>query len=58
MKGEFIADDGSGVNYEALKKSQLFEQYKLQAKILKHVDLSTLSEVERTAFFISILQII
>ena len=57
MKGEVIAEDGSGVKYSELKSSSLFQQYKSQAAGLQLVDLSTLSEKEKEkkAFFISIL---
>ena len=55
MKGEVIAEDGSGVKYSELKSSSLFQQYKAQAAELQHLDLSTLSEKEKMAFFISIL---
>ena len=55
MKGEVIAEDGSGVKYSELKSSSLFQQYKAQAAELQHLDLSTLSEKEKMTFFISIL---
>ena len=55
MKGEVIAEDGSGVKYSELKSSSLFQQYKSQAAGLQYLDLTTLSEKEKTAFFISIL---
>ena len=55
MKGEVIAEDGSGVKYSELKSSSLFQQYKAQAAELQRLDLSTLSEKEKMAFFISIL---
>ncbi len=55
MKGEVIAEDGSGVKYAELKRSPLYEQYKTQAAALKLIDLGGLSEKEKMAFFISIL---
>ena len=55
MKGEIITEDGSGVKYEELPKSPLFSQYKQQAYQLRHANLTTLSEDEKMAFFISIL---
>ena len=55
MKGDVIAEDGSGVKYSELRSSSLFQQYKAEAAALKQLDLSTLSEKEKMAFFISIL---
>ncbi|ESO94705.1 hypothetical protein LOTGIDRAFT_175345 [Lottia gigantea] len=55
LKGEFMADDGKGVDYSKFKTSQLFPEYKKQACQLQNIDLNTLSEVEKKVFFISIL---
>ena len=55
MKGEVISEDGTGVKYDELKHSKLFTQYKEAAAQLNSVDLSKLSEEEKSAFFISIL---
>ena len=50
-----MAADGDGVNYEELKKSDVFKQYQKQANALATADLDSLSEEEKMAFFISIL---
>ncbi len=55
MKGSVIAEDGSGVNYAALKSSSLYAEYKKHAMELQKLDLSALNEKEKMAFFISIL---
>lgn len=55
MKGEYMTEDGKGVNYAMLTHSELFEQYQSLARELEHCDLSKLDENERKAFFISIL---
>lgn len=54
MKGEFIKDDGSGVDYRRLKSSHLFQEYELKARDLHQVDVGSLEEDERKAFFINI----
>ncbi|CAH1787699.1 unnamed protein product [Owenia fusiformis] len=54
MKGEFMSEDGSGVNYDALRESAVFADYKKQADELSAIDLSTLDEDEKKAFFINI----
>ena len=56
MKGDVMTDDG--VNYVKLKDSKLLVQYKEQAASLRELDLTTLTEEEKIAFFISILFII
>ena len=55
MKGDVIAEDGSGVCYDKLKHSAVFEQYKKDACALRDVDLSCLNHNQTMAFFISIL---
>ena len=55
MKGEYMTEDGKGVNYEMLTHSKLFEHYQCLASDLKYCDPSQLDEDERKAFFISIL---
>ena len=55
MKGEYMAEDGKGVNYEMLTHSELFERYQSLARELEYCDPSQLDEDERKAFFISIL---
>ena len=55
MKGEFMTDDGKGVDYAKLTQSELFGVYQSLAGELVNCDLSQMSEEERKAFFISIL---
>ena len=55
MKGEYMTEDGKGVNYEMLTQSELFGRYQSLARELVHCDPSQLDEDERKAFFISIL---
>ena len=55
MKGEYMTEDGKGVNYEVLTHSELFKQYQSLARELEYCDPSQLDEGERKVFFISIL---
>lgn len=55
MKAEYMSDDGNAVDYELLKQSQLYKDYKLSTMKLHSVNLAKLSENEKQAFFISIL---
>ena len=57
MKGEYMTEDGKGVNYAMLTHSELFERYQSLARELEHCNPSKLDEDERKAFFISILTI-
>ena len=56
LKGNFISDDGSFVNYKHMVVSQDFEEYKKLAAELKALDWSYLKdhEDERKAFFINL----
>ena len=56
LKGNFISDDGSFVNYKDMVVSQDFEEYKKLAAELKALDWSYLKdhEDERKAFFINL----
>lgn len=56
MKGDFMDSSGRGVDYEKLIKSQQFKEYEELASQLSQADISILSENEKKAFFISILQ--
>ena len=49
------SEDGKAVDYVQLKKSPLFSQYEQQARDISNIDLTTLNEEEKCAFFISIL---
>ena len=55
MKGEFMDEVGQTVNYEALRKSPLFADYKKQTSDLLGVKLDALNRAEKMAFCISIL---
>ena len=50
-----MSPDGRSVNYAALKTSSLFKEYKQLVQDLCAVDLTSLAEQTKTAFFISIL---
>ena len=56
MKGEYMGADGRSVNYEALRKSQLFTDYKARTLDLHSINLQNLAHEEKMAFFISILE--
>ena len=58
MKGEFLSEDGRGVNYSELSKSDSFKNYVVTAGELRSVDLTECTEQQRKAFFISILPLI
>ena len=57
MKGEYMTEDGKGVNYEMLTHSELFERYQSLTRELEYCDPSQLNDEERKAFFISILHL-
>ncbi|KAK3244701.1 hypothetical protein CYMTET_45697 [Cymbomonas tetramitiformis] len=55
LQGKFLAEDGSGVDYQGLLKSSEFQEYKQMTGELREVDLTTLSEIpERRCFFINL----
>ena len=56
LKADFISEDGSTVNYQAMGNSEAFEEYKKLAGNLKFLDLEALKnqEQERKAFFINL----
>ena len=60
LKGEFMAEDGSGVNYALMSKSEAFETYKILALDLQNINLEALkaNEAERKAFFINLYNIL
>ena len=55
MRGEFMDSEGRGVDYERLHKSALFLEYVGLCGELTECDVASMEEVERKAFFISIL---
>ena len=55
MKGDFMSADGNHVDYESLRKSQLFQECISRSRELKGVDVKGLDNDQKKAFFISIL---
>lgn len=55
MKGSFMSDDGRGVDYSALRNSELFVKYSNFACDLREIAVWEMTEDEKKAFFISIL---
>ena len=54
IKSEFMQDDGKTVDYKKAKSSQIFSDFVKLAKSLKRINLSSMLEHERKAFFINI----
>ncbi|KAL4224551.1 hypothetical protein ACF0H5_015253 [Mactra antiquata] len=55
IKGEFILEDGKGVDYVKVKGSALFKEYREEmAPQLQYVNLDNITENEKKAFFINI----
>lgn len=54
VKGSFITEEGRAVDYTALKKSELFQEYVDRTQALQAVDLGSLERMEKIAFFLSI----
>jgi hypothetical protein len=55
IKSSFLTDDGRGVDYKRVKDSAEFKEYCKISSSLEQLDLLSLSEIEKKAFFISIL---
>jgi len=55
MKNEFISSDGKSVDYIGWKRSDLFTEYTDLIQELRSLDMTSLTEEGKTAFFISIL---
>lgn len=55
LKGNFMTDDGQGVDYSGLRESELFREYQDQCQQLSHVDVGKMADSQKKAFFISIL---
>ena len=55
LKGQFLADDGRGVDYPRLRISTEYQEYCKIADKLNYVELKGHSEEEIKSFFISIL---
>ena len=54
LKGEFMREDGSSVDYAGIRQSDLFKEYVGLAKELDNCSVLNLSVDERKAFFINI----
>lgn len=54
LKGEYMSDDGSRVDYAGMEKSAGFVEYKTIAQQLAFINLAEMEENERKAFFINI----
>jgi len=50
----FLSEDGGSVDYKGISKSKLFQQFKQLAIELQRVDLLSMSETQKIAFFINI----
>lgn len=57
LKGRFMTEDGQGVDYSHLRESELFKEYQDQCQQLSHVDVGRMTDSQKKAFFISILNI-
>ncbi|KAK2184519.1 hypothetical protein NP493_262g03022 [Ridgeia piscesae] len=54
MKNEFISSDGKSVDYIGWKRSDLFTEYTDLIQELRSLDMTSLTEEGKTAFFINI----
>lgn len=55
LKGEFMNEDGTAVDYRAMKGSTAFAEYCTKTTALRSIDLSALTDTnERKAFFLNI----
>lgn len=54
IKGQFMCDEGKTVDYSRIKTSGLFLQHVEECKKLVNVDLKSLADHGKMAFFISI----
>ncbi|KAI8780510.1 Glutaredoxin-1, partial [Biomphalaria glabrata] len=52
LKSKFISANGKIVDYEKLKQSREFQDYKKDAVDLQIVDVIKMSDIEKKAFFI------
>ncbi|XP_023325564.1 uncharacterized protein LOC111699192 [Eurytemora carolleeae] len=55
---DFLSPDGKYVDYKGMASSSLWEKFKLLVSQLQRVDVSTLSEDEKLAFFINIYNVL
>ena len=55
IKGDFMTEKGRAVDYSALRSSDMFARYTKECTMLHGVDLGSLGDEEKIAFFISII---
>uniref|UniRef100_A0A7S1H3S0 DUF547 domain-containing protein n=1 Tax=Hemiselmis andersenii TaxID=464988 RepID=A0A7S1H3S0_HEMAN len=53
LYGAHVTEDGGGVDYAGLAGSEEFEEYKVLARRLKLVDVGSMGEDEKVAFFVN-----
>ncbi|XP_065192148.1 uncharacterized protein LOC135823229 [Sycon ciliatum] len=54
LKGSFMQDDGRGVDYASIKRSDDFAEFREKCKELRGVDVSLLDEDNKKAFFLNV----
>lgn len=54
LKGEYMDEKGLSVDYEGIRKSTRFQDYRQMACALKYLDVKSLNTLEKKAFFINI----
>ena len=53
LKGKYLSDDGTTVDYVGLKADSLFTEFENLVKQFNFIDLRELNSAQRKAFFIS-----
>ena len=53
LKGKYLSDDGTTVDYVRLKADSLFTEFENLVKQFNFIDLRELNSAQRKAFFIS-----
>lgn len=54
LQDKFFTDGGRAIDYEGIKKSAEFAEYRVKALELQKVDVENLSNLEKKAFFINV----
>ena len=54
LHDEFLSDDGAFVDYEGMRSSDAFREYRRAAEALQTVSLNALTNEEKTAFFVNL----
>ena len=55
---KFLSNDGSSVDYTGIKQSDLWQQFRLMSVELQRVDIGSMTEEEKLAFFINIYNVL